>query len=66
MKRLLNEDAVVESLRAAFAKVSQHCCDENTSCYNCLRNYYNQSYHSKIKRGYAKEFIELLLKSLGK
>ena len=66
VKRLLNEDAVVESLRAAFAKVSQHCCDENTSCYNCLRNYYNQSYHSKIKRGYAKEFIELLLKSLGK
>lgn len=61
VKRLVNRDAIIDSLDSAHAKVSQQCCDENTSCYNCLRNYYNQTHHSKLQRKYAKEFIELLL-----
>ena len=61
VKRLMDRDAVVLSLRSAYIKVSQNCCDENTSCYNCLRNYYNQVHHSKLQRKYAKEFIEVLL-----
>lgn len=47
------------------AKVSQQCFDENTSCYNCLRNYYNQANHSKLKRKYACDFIEGLLRQIG-
>ena len=64
VKRLVNRDAIISSLRAALSKVSQNCCDENTSCYNCLRNYYNQAYHSRLKRVYAKEILEMLLNDL--
>ena len=43
VKRLINKDSLKQSLISAKMKVSQDCCDENTSCYNCLRNYYNQN-----------------------
>ena len=65
VKRLVDRQAVVNALKAAHTKVSQPCCDENTSCYNCLRNYYNQSHHSILQRKYAKDFIELLLREIG-
>ena len=42
-------------------EIYKECCDENTSCYNCLRNYYNQSYHSKLQRKLAIEVIKRLL-----
>jgi hypothetical protein len=61
VKRLLNKNAIVNSLRAGLDKVSQDCCDENTSCYNCLRNYYNQSYHNKLVRKLAKDIIKRIL-----
>lgn len=61
VKRLLNKDALKDSLNEALKKVSNNCCDENTSCYNCLRNYYNQSYHSNLQRNYAIDIIKRLL-----
>ena len=61
VKALVKEEGIIRSLHAALKKVSQECCDENTSCYNCLRNYYNQKYHSLLVRGEAKEAIEKLL-----
>lgn len=61
IKRLLDKKAVVSSLKAALEKVSKECCDENTSCYNCLRNYYNQSYHNKLQRRLAIDVIKRLL-----
>lgn len=61
VKRLMEKDAVINSLKEAMVKVSQECCDENTSCYNCLRNYYNQSYHNRLRRIYAKEYLTRLL-----
>lgn len=61
VKRLLSKAAIVRSLKAALDKVSAECCDENTSCYNCLRNYYNQSYHSKLQRKLAIDVIKRLL-----
>lgn len=64
VKRLLNKDAVISSLKAGLDKVSKECCDENTSCYNCLRNYYNQSYHSKLVRKLAKDFIKRILQEV--
>lgn len=64
VKRLINRDAVIESLKSALTKVSQSCCDSKTSCYNCLRNYYNQSYHSRLQRGYAKDFIEEIIREI--
>ncbi len=64
VKRLVDQQAIIDVLRTAYDKVSQQCCDENTSCYNCLRNYYNQSYHNKLRRKYAKDFIEVLLREI--
>ena len=61
VKRLVDKASIVTVLKAALDKVSQECCDENTSCYNCLRNYYNQSHHNKLRRIYAKEYIKSLL-----
>ena len=61
---MVDKQAIVESLKAALEKVSQNCCDENTSCYNCLRNYYNQAYHNKLQRKLAKEFIEMILSEI--
>lgn len=61
VKRLMEKDAVINSLKEAMTKVSQECCDENTSCYNCLRNYYNQSYHNRLRRIYAKDYLKSLL-----
>lgn len=58
VKRLMHKEAIIDSLKAALNKVTQNCCDENTSCYNCLRNYYNQAYHSRLQRKYAQNFIE--------
>ena len=64
VKRLANPEAIKGSLRAALHKVSQDCCDENTSCYNCLRNYYNQTYHSRLVRKYARDIIKELLEDM--
>lgn len=61
VKRLLSKEAIVISLKAGLDKVSKECCDENTSCYNCLRNYYNQSYHNKLVRKLAMDVIKRLL-----
>ncbi len=63
VKRLMEKDAVINSLKEAMVKVSKECCDENTSCYNCLRNYYNQSYHNRLRRIYAKEYLNSILKA---
>lgn len=64
VKRLMGKEAIVASLHAALDTVSQNCCDENTSCYQCLRNYYNQFFHSKLRRIYAKEILNDLLKQI--
>lgn len=61
VKRLISKDSIVNSLKAGLSKVSKECCDENTSCYNCLRSYYNQTYHNKLVRKLAKDIINKLL-----
>lgn len=33
----------------------------DTSCYSCLRNYYNQKYHDVLQRGYVVRFLESIL-----
>jgi ATP-dependent helicase YprA (DUF1998 family) len=42
-------------------KVESCQCGEDTSCYNCLRNYQNQYYHDDLQRGYAIKILRLLL-----
>ncbi len=58
VKRIMNINMLKETILLALNKVKQNCCDENSSCYNCLRNYRNQSYHKKLKRKLAREKLE--------
>lgn len=60
VKRLLNKEILLEVLKQTHIKVSQECCDESASCYNCIRNYNNQKVHPKLKRGFAKKVVEEL------
>lgn len=50
-----------ETAEAALAKVDSCKCGEDTSCYNCLRNYSNQHFHDKLQRGYAIKLLKSLL-----
>ena len=47
--------------RAAWRRVDRCECGEETSCYQCLRNYHNQYYHERLRRGLAKNFLAELL-----
>ena len=64
VKRLTDKHSIKKVLSEALKVVSQNCCDENTSCYQCLRNYYNQFYHSKLRRIYAQEILKELLQEV--
>ncbi len=56
--------AISEALHAVFSaaldRVSRDCCGEETSCYQCLRNYNNQQLHATLQRGLAKSFLKKL------
>ena len=55
-----NFKAVLES---AYRKVAECECGEETSCYNCLRNYRNQYFHDQLVRGIP---LKILGQILGK
>lgn len=49
-------------LRKALESVSGGCgCEENVSCYGCIKNYSNQLHHEKLERGLAKAYLERFL-----
>ena len=58
VQRLCTPDALRAVLDAAHERV-RDCqdCGEETSCYGCLRNFYNQYYHDQLKRGAARDFL---------
>lgn len=62
VKRLKDDRSLLEVLKNALKKVSQNCCEEDTSCYNCLRTYNNQRLHTHIKRGLAKAALETIIR----
>ena len=62
VKRLKDDSSLLEVLKNALKKVSQECCAEDTSCYNCLRTYNNQRLHNHIKRGLAKTALSTIIK----
>lgn len=64
VKRIMNKEMLIETFKLALKKVRQNCCDENSSCYNCLRNYNNQSYHQYLKRKLAIEALEEIFDNL--
>jgi hypothetical protein len=60
--RLEGEEVLKACLEAARKRVSGNCgCDENTSCYGCLRSYRNQFAHQYLQRGPVIRYLEGLL-----
>ncbi|MFH1636508.1 MAG: DUF1998 domain-containing protein, partial [Chloroflexota bacterium] len=56
---------IYENLRstfeAAYERLDRCECGEETSCYNCLRNYRNQYFHDDLQRGSALRNLRTLL-----
>lgn len=50
-----------EAAEVALKKMESCNCGEDTSCYNCLRNYRNQRIHDELQRGYAIKLLKMLL-----
>jgi hypothetical protein len=44
-------------VRAAWDRVARCECGPETSCYECLRNFYNQWCHDQLQRGRARDFL---------
>lgn len=55
------KDHLRDAVREGYKKVKNCQCGEDTSCYNCLRNYSNQRFHDDLQRGYAIKTMEMLL-----
>ena len=55
-------DRVEELVEEAYKVVDGHCgCGEETCCYGCIANYYNQMKQAKLSRGTAKKILGALL-----
>lgn len=52
---------VEEVLNRAYDIVATCSCGEETCCYGCISNYYNQSRQSVLSRGAAKRILGVLL-----
>lgn len=50
-----------EVLRSAYDLVANCSCGEDTCCYGCLCNYYNQGRQAKLSRGAALNILRSLL-----
>ena len=61
VKRIQEEIAAV--VEAALAIANCPDCTPNTSCYHCLRDYNNQTYHGLLRRGPAVAYLEALFAS---
>jgi len=60
--RLEEENVLRECLEIARTRVSGACgCDENSSCYGCLRSYRNQFIHENLKRGPVRDYLTMIL-----
>lgn len=55
------KDHLREAMFEAYQRVRKCECGEDTSCYNCLRNYNNQRVHDVLQRGYAISLLRQLL-----
>ena len=64
VKRIMDKRMLIETFKFALQKVEQKCCDEDSSCYNCLRNYNNQLYHKLLKRKLAIEAFKEIFENI--
>lgn len=63
--RRLNDEGVLEGVLNETLSLMEKCScggeDKNSSCYTCLRGYYNQKYHDILKRKYVIDFLKQIL-----
>jgi ATP-dependent helicase YprA (DUF1998 family) len=63
--RIAADEKVFQSvIRSAYEICSE--CECSPSCYKCLRDYYNQDWHSVLNRTAAAEFLSAYYAALGK
>ena len=51
-----------ETFFDALRRLERCECGEETSCYNCLRNYQNQYYHDILQRGSAMKILQMIIR----
>ena len=60
--RRMNNPSVLERVFDESLSLMKGCTcggeSMDTSCYSCLRNYYNQKYHDILQRGYVVRFLD--------
>lgn len=61
VKHLLEKDNLKKVIQTTHALIESCECGEDTSCYSCLRNYYNQKHHDILKREDVLEFTKRML-----
>lgn len=54
-------DRLHDVLHEAWDRVARCECGEETSCYECLRNFYNQWCHDDLRRGPARDFFAAVM-----
>ena len=64
VRRVSDKSTLTAVLQETYALMKACTCggeEMDTSCYSCLRNYYNQKYHDELQRGYVIHFLEDVL-----
>lgn len=56
------KECLGQVVQRAYELVSNNCCDEDSCCYTCLCNYFNQRDQLVMTRGGAKRVLSQLLK----
>ena len=59
--RAADRPVVPAVLETALQRMARCDCGEETSCYGCLRNFRNQSFHDQLRRGDALTFLSQLV-----
>lgn len=61
VSQLVSHNVLLDVLTAATARLSGNCgCDDNSSCYGCLKTYGNQFIHHELSRGPVFQFLTSL------
>ncbi len=65
--RRINNEVILEQILEETYKLMENCdCggkEKDSSCYTCLRSYYNQNHHDLLKRKHVIDFIDELRNS---
>ncbi|HHX70110.1 MAG TPA: hypothetical protein GX708_18930 [Gallicola sp.] len=57
VKSLMTCEGMKKVFETAYLSVKEDCCDIDSSCTSCLRNYQNRAFHKDLIRGLAKAMI---------